>query len=265
MLKNNYKKPKPIPKKKYKKAAWIVSNCGTHSEREHFVEELQKHFPVDIFGKCGSHECPESEKRLTCYEHIANDYMFYLSFENSICEDYVTEKFFTPMNLNILPLVLGGAKYSAIAPPKSYINVLDYPNPKELADYLIYLVNNNTAYEEYFTWKQFFKVYPTEEQYLSRAMCQLCETLNNENEIYPQEIHQEGQILKTDKIQNNTKIYNDMSDWWRQKATCKSKGSFYWSKPDKPSLFSGLNSITNYVVKQTADMIETFRDSHVIV
>ena len=32
--------------KKYQKAAWLVSNCHTHSEREHYVEELQKYFPV---------------------------------------------------------------------------------------------------------------------------------------------------------------------------------------------------------------------------
>ena len=32
--------------KKYQKAAWLVSNCHTHSEREHYVEELRKYFPV---------------------------------------------------------------------------------------------------------------------------------------------------------------------------------------------------------------------------
>ena len=32
--------------KKFQKAAWLVSNCHTHSEREHYVEELQKYFPV---------------------------------------------------------------------------------------------------------------------------------------------------------------------------------------------------------------------------
>ena len=33
--------------------SWMVSNCGTHSERENFVEELQQFVDVDIYGGCG--------------------------------------------------------------------------------------------------------------------------------------------------------------------------------------------------------------------
>ena len=44
------------------------------------------------------------------------------------------------MNHDILPIVLGGANYSQIAPPKSYINAKDFSSPKELAGHLKYLV-----------------------------------------------------------------------------------------------------------------------------
>ena len=43
------------------------------------------------------------------------------------CRDYVTEQFFNMYNLNMIPVVLGGANYSAIAPPHSYINAADFP------------------------------------------------------------------------------------------------------------------------------------------
>ena len=33
--------------------AWLVSNCGTHSERENFVEQLQNFVKVDVYGECG--------------------------------------------------------------------------------------------------------------------------------------------------------------------------------------------------------------------
>ena len=33
--------------------SWMVSNCGTHSERENFVEQLQQFVSVDVYGGCG--------------------------------------------------------------------------------------------------------------------------------------------------------------------------------------------------------------------
>ena len=45
-------------------------------------------------------------------------YKFYLSFENSFCTGYVTEKFYKALELDIIPVVMGGADYKARAPPK---------------------------------------------------------------------------------------------------------------------------------------------------
>ena len=91
--------------------------------------------PVDIYGNCGTtHRCSDKED---CFQYISDNYKFYISFENSLCKDYVTEKFFQAMSHDILPIVYGGADYSEIAPPKSYINVLpEYENPKDLASFL---------------------------------------------------------------------------------------------------------------------------------
>ena len=58
---------------------------------------------------------------------LERDYKFYLAFENSICRDYVTEKFFNPLLFSTVPIVYGGADYEAIgAPPHSYIDVRNY-------------------------------------------------------------------------------------------------------------------------------------------
>ena len=123
--------------------------------------------------------------------------MFYLSFENSICEDYVTEKFWKVLNGNLVPIVLGGANYEEIAPPHSYINSLDYKSPKELANYLKYLISNSTAYYEYFKWTDYFSVH----QDRNRVMCQICEKLN---EIPP----------------SQPKMYEDIKHWWKEMGNC---------------------------------------------
>ena len=60
-------------------------------------------------------------------EMLERDYKFYLSFENSICPDYVTEKFYNPLLFSTVPVVYGGADYEAVgAPPNSYIDVRNF-------------------------------------------------------------------------------------------------------------------------------------------
>ena len=74
--------------------AWAVSNCKANSNRQEYVKILSKWIQVDIFskkGRCGGKgDCPK--KNAKCSDHIERTYKFYLSFENSICQDYVTEK-----------------------------------------------------------------------------------------------------------------------------------------------------------------------------
>ena len=38
-----------------------------------------------------------------CYQMLNNTYKFYLALENSVCQDYVTEKFFNILKYNVIP------------------------------------------------------------------------------------------------------------------------------------------------------------------
>lgn len=172
-------------KKKSGLAAWIVSTCDTWSKREIFVKELQKYIPVDIFGTCGKKPCPQLQDKgyFYCYDYIQSKYKFYLSFENSLCLDYITEKFFLALKTDMVPVVYGGGiddqmDYLAVEPKKSFIDARKFKSPKELANYLIYLDKNDDEYFKYFEWKAMYQVefedYPEEYRL---GWCNLCQRL----------------------------------------------------------------------------------------
>lgn len=80
-------------------AATLISSCDVPSSRSEYIKELQNHVSIRLYGKCGQ-PCPANED---CREHISRIYKFFLVFENSVCRDYITEKFFDTLRYNIIP------------------------------------------------------------------------------------------------------------------------------------------------------------------
>ena len=150
--KPNYDKTFNFAASKKHIVAWFVSRCNTSSRRETYVQALRKHINVHQYGCGGKYNCPKSEAS-ACDRRLKDHYKFYLSFENSICRDYVTEKLWRILRLNVVPIVLGNASYSEILPPHSYIDVRDFPSPRHLADYIKLVGANDTLYNEYFRWR----------------------------------------------------------------------------------------------------------------
>lgn len=97
-------------------AAWFVSTCGSNSNRLEFVTKLRNAMAqygllLDIYGDCGNKVCPR-QRIEECYGLLETNYYFYLAFENSFSEDYVTEKFLTAAEHYTVPVLYGGANYS---------------------------------------------------------------------------------------------------------------------------------------------------------
>ena len=185
--------------------AWMVSNCFTESNREGYVEKLQEFIDVDIYGGCydDSLECGKDDVQ-GCWDMIASEYKFYLAFENSICKDYVTEKFFDPFQRSIIPIVLGGANYSQIAPPHSYIDAFKYysEDPASLASLLKNISRDDALYASYFWWKGFYSVGGFSPQDRAKAPCTVCELLHQ------QKVEQED-------------VYQDLERWWVGEGDCQ--------------------------------------------
>ncbi|KZS14698.1 putative Alpha--fucosyltransferase C [Daphnia magna] len=179
-----------IRRKRKKKVAWMVSHCLTYSMRELYVMELKKYINVDVYGRCGNLTCAVHDLHSSdpqCYDMLQSNYKFYLAFENSLCEDYVTEKFFKIMAHDIIPVVYGGADYTKYAPPHSYINAGKF-KPKELAAYLNLLDANDTLYNEYFWWKDHYRVESSIEDMSRHGFCGLCQKLHEDSSYksYPE-------------------------------------------------------------------------------
>lgn len=167
--------------KKRTPVAWFISNCDKRgSIRWSYGVELSKHIHVDIYGKCGPLNCPRDQTR-ECMKMAERKYKFYLSFENSVCPDYVTEKLVHPMSHDIVPIVFGGFDYEKNLPPHSTIDVRKFKSPKHLAQYLIYLDENDEEYLKYFEWKREFKITGMKKD---KGFCRLCEILHDPNYKY---------------------------------------------------------------------------------
>ena len=193
--------------------AWMSSHCNTDSDRERYIGELRKHIPVDIFGACS--ELPTKYLGCKkCDDLIEKNYKFYVSFENSLCDDYVTEKLSHWLDKNIVPVVMGQADYASLTPPHSVINAYFYPEPEYLAAYLNQLMKNDTEYLSYFWWKD---VYVKNTLGASR-WCKLCQKINDQSQP--------------------KKTYDNLEKWWAG-GHCKSKGMHPWSKYKLPSFSVG--------------------------
>ena len=186
-IRRSFTAPNAVPRfdfvnTKTKLVLWIVSNCNPYSARTEYATKLGKYVTVDVVGRCGNLSCPlpKDSHSTTCIKKLSEQYMFYLAFENSHCQDYFTEKVVHPLRYNMVPITMGRTDYSKHLPPGSYIDVDDY-SPKQLADKLEHLKKYPDEYMKYFQWK---KDYEMQQDDRKRGYCKLCEILHTPNYPY---------------------------------------------------------------------------------
>lgn len=167
-------------KDRRKEAYVVTSNCHTASKRMEFIREMQRYMQVDVFGGCGA---PCSSFPHNCdFERLAKEYKFYLSFENSLCKDYVTEKFFrNALPYPIVPVVRGGMSrddYDRFLPDsRAIISADDFAGPEALARYLKVVGGNETLYRRHMVWREAYD--PECSPKATEIGCRLCEALHD--------------------------------------------------------------------------------------
>lgn len=191
---STYRADGTLVKSKNKMAVAFVSNCN--KDRLAFMKEMNRSIRVDIYGYCGKGRvCVGND---TCLQNLISRYRFILAFENSRCPDYITEKYWSRVDirhgkLGAVPVVRGPSSdaYRELAIPGSYIHTDDFSSPRSLALYLKKVAKNSTLYLQYFNTRFRYRIFSSPKKF---AWCKLCMKLHNKKEP--------------------RKVWSDLSSWW---------------------------------------------------
>jgi len=170
---------------KTKGAIAYVSNCGSIGyNRLELMKAIGKYIPVDIYGKCG-HQPPCRQDDKVCEREFNSQYRFYLSFENSLCDGYSTEKFWGRIAEGsfFVPIAMGGLsvdEYSRLTPLNSFLHVYNFTSLDTLGTYLQQLMTDEKLYNSYHKWRESYEFNFTRRY----DHCELCR-LANEKPFLP--------------------------------------------------------------------------------
>ena len=208
-------------------AVWLVSNCNQTRgawRRFKLVEEMvAAGIDVDRRGRCFPDQPPppldRSHRGGRGHLDFIGTFKFYLAFENSHhCLDYITEKLFRNSFLaGVVPVVWGARRrdYERLVPAHSCIFVDDFAGVAELRDYLSYLAGNDTAYLEYFRWRQMDERDAFGYGQVTDA-CQLCRLVNGVNVdslFLDQPARDEGSEIPLFGFPRQPRVVESLKEW----------------------------------------------------
>ncbi|KAF2366121.1 Glycosyl transferase family 10 [Trinorchestia longiramus] len=210
---------------KKKLAAWYPPECETDSGREAVQLRLQD-LPVDVFGSCGTHVCPEDQ----CWEYLSLCYIFYLSFEDNLCVDYISDQVWGPLKAGLVPVVYGGANYSTALPPNSYIDARQF-TAANLTSFLKRLSSNLSELETYHRWRTSYVI---EDPNFPYELCSKSHAIQRSSFWGP----------TVDHVQSNTTL--SLLQWWLDANKCWTD---YPKKTNANKVLGGIGSVINLLKK----------------
>uniref|UniRef100_A0A914MNK6 Fucosyltransferase n=1 Tax=Meloidogyne incognita TaxID=6306 RepID=A0A914MNK6_MELIC len=129
-------------KNKTKFVFQAISHCNSESGRDLITKRMSELIKLDLVGDCYGVYCD-----LECYNRELENHLFYLAFENNICQNYVTEKFWNSIRSLTVPIVLSRSVFKGMdVPSNAFIALDDFKSVNELVEYLRVLQNNTEKY-----------------------------------------------------------------------------------------------------------------------
>ncbi|XP_072931546.1 4-galactosyl-N-acetylglucosaminide 3-alpha-L-fucosyltransferase FUT6-like [Epargyreus clarus] len=164
----------------------LMSNCGV-SYRMKYLKELKQHIEVDVHGKCSDKNKKSCPGHFKADCELMSQYLFYLVFENSKCKEYLTEKsFYHAYSKGAIPVFLGPPLEDCekLLPPNSFLHVDNFQYPKDLAEEMVRIANDQDRLLSFHQWRANFEVRNEHGYFGSRSfhLCRVCEALNYNDE-----------------------------------------------------------------------------------
>ncbi|KAL6739806.1 hypothetical protein Aduo_013216 [Ancylostoma duodenale] len=172
----------------------FISHCETPSNRGAIIQALSRFTNITVKGACGelwkekygAKAAFQVASKNESDDELIASHRFYLAFENGICKDYVTEKFFLRISQLMVPVVLRRKILEDVGlPSDSFIAVDDFKSMEQLGAYLNNLRIDDDAYLRYFEWtKRFAK--PV--MWRSNTLCAICKNIYEKTKITEENI-----------------------------------------------------------------------------
>ena len=181
-------------------SACIYYGMAGYETRRRYIEFLEKHgLKYDVYGKCGK-DCGA----FSSCSAILRKYKFVIAFENSLCDEYISEKpYRNGLMQGVVPVVMSGANLSDpyVLPPGSFIDAAQFTSVAKLSAFLDKVGSDPKLYNKYFEWRKDWNIELVslnegQERFSMDYFCPLCtklhedrrpKTLGNVQEWYERE------------------------------------------------------------------------------
>lgn len=143
----------PLGKKN--RVCMLISSGVNQSRREEYLAELMKYTRIDSYGRLFHNtDMGGEDQGWDSKVALYSQYKFVIAFENSVLEDYVTEKLYDPLLAGTVPIYLGAPNVEEYLPGDDCVVRADrFDSPKELAQYLERCYTDDEEYLKHYRWR----------------------------------------------------------------------------------------------------------------
>ncbi|XP_067952156.1 alpha-(1,3)-fucosyltransferase 10-like [Watersipora subatra] len=249
-LKSFQEKERFIEEENIAPIVYVQGDCDVPSDRDHFVTMMTKHIKIDSYGGCLHNKNlpahltdPVGGMTHVDFLELISKYKFAISMENGICQDYITEKYWRPLVVGTIPIVLGSPAIADFYPSNaSVINVENFTSIKQLVESIQTISSDKEKYNMYRSFKRkggvtngylrkileerewepdtdvqlnFNRIKPNFPHVYSCRVCEMLHNIKDKGSTYQASIKHYGCPWPTEFIdENNLKAKQPFSDMW---------------------------------------------------